>query len=70
VTFTPPEWTPGDRLRAQRERLGLKISDIAQRAGVNQETVINAEKDRSTTERTMVKLAEALEAPVEWIRNG
>jgi DNA-binding XRE family transcriptional regulator len=70
VAFTPPPETPGERVRRQRRRLGLEVRDLAAKAGVNKETIVRVENDGTTREATWVKLAEALDAPVEWLRDG
>lgn len=70
MPFQPPAETPGDRVRRQRKRLGLEVRELATKAGVNKETVSRVENDEPTRDSTWEKLASALEAPVEWLRDG
>ena len=74
MSFTPPPQcpeTPGDRVRRQREHLGLTVRQVAELAGVNKETVVDVENDRKQPQaRTWAKLAQALQAPEPWLRDG
>lgn len=57
-------------MRRQRKRLDLSIRQVAERSGLNKETVSAAENDAKTRDSTWEKLAAALEAPVEWLKDG
>lgn len=62
--------TPGEKLRAQRERLGLRLIDVARRANVSTgflsmvETGYTPRRSRSSLER--VAAAVELDADVIW----
>ena len=71
MPFTPPAWTAGDRARRQREELGLTVRDLAERSGLNKGTIVAVENNAPTTSaRTWARLAEALDAPESWLREG
>jgi transcriptional regulator with XRE-family HTH domain len=73
MPFEPPTETPGERMRRQRKRLNLSVREVAEISGLNKETVSAAENDAGegkTRDSTWQKLAAALEAPVEWLRDG
>lgn len=70
MPFTPPDWTPGDRIRKMRKvRNNMKQPDLARACGVTVDTVVQWENDRRTIPADQWrKLAEALGVPVEWLR--
>lgn len=70
VSFTPPLETVGERVRRQRKRLKLTTQELAAKAGVAKTTVANVEAGASVRESTLLRLAEALDAPVSWLRDG
>ena len=54
----------GLKLRALREKEGLSMSKLAERAGLNPHTVFEAEQEkRRTSRRTIVRIARALRVP-------
>lgn len=68
---TIPAFTMGDRLRKARMGTGLNTRDFAERIGVSQSTVTNAENDRSRTRRiTLLMWSQATGVPVEWLETG
>ena len=55
----------GDKVRELRKARGWLQQDLADRAGVSRQTVVNLENGRHVPEvATLVKLADALEAPL------
>lgn len=46
-----PEWTLGDRLRKARVMTGMTVAEFAERIGVSDRTINNAEGDRRTVRR-------------------
>lgn len=46
----------GMRLRAQRLRQNLTVTEVAERAGLNRNTIVNAEAGRNPRLETLVKL--------------
>lgn len=51
----------GDRVREFRKALGLRQEDLAARAGVSRQTVVNLENRRHVPETaTLAKIAKAL----------
>ena len=61
----------GDRIRQARKSRGLSQSDLAQRVGVSQPAIANWESGIHDPRRlTLAKLAEALEAPLDWLAAG
>lgn len=66
-----PQWTLGDRLRKARATTGLNTRDFADRIGVSQPTVTNAENDKSKVRRiTLNAWSLATGVPVEWLETG
>ena len=77
MTTTPepgliPAWTRGDRLRKARTTTGLTTRDFAERIGVSQKTITDAENDKRPTVRKILLNAWSLATgvPVEWLENG
>lgn len=66
-----PVFTQGDRLRKARQLTGLSTRDFAERIGVSQKSVTNAEGDHVRT-RPIVLNAWALATgvPREWLETG
>lgn len=48
----------------------MGVRELAEAAGVNKGTIVNAESNRPITDQTLQKLADALRAPIDWLRNG
>lgn len=67
-----PEWTRGDRLRKARTLTGLTTRDFAERIGVSQKTVTDAENDKRQSVRKIVLNAWSLATgvPVAWLETG
>jgi transcriptional regulator with XRE-family HTH domain len=61
----------GDRIRQARKSKGLNQSDLAIRVGVSQPAIANWESGVHDPRRlTLAKLADALEAPLDWLAAG
>jgi transcriptional regulator with XRE-family HTH domain len=66
-----PEWTVGDRLRKARMITGLSTAEFAERLGVSQKTVNNAEADKHAVRKiTFNAWSLATGIPVEWLEHG
>lgn len=60
-----------NRLRVAREHAGLTKSELSDKAGVNRNTIANAEAGASVPSRATVTVwAFACGVDVEWLRNG
>lgn len=69
-TMPAPE-TIGDRIRQARKAAGLNQAALAERVGVTQPAVANWESGVHDPRRVvLVKLADALATPVEWLAEG
>ncbi|MFT4188547.1 MAG: helix-turn-helix transcriptional regulator [Aeromicrobium sp.] len=61
----------GDRLRKARQMTGLTTRAFAERIGVSQATVTNAENDNNKVRRiTLNAWSLATGVPVEWLETG
>ncbi len=61
----------GDRIRQARKSSGMSQSDLAQKVGVSQPAIANWESGVHDPRRlTLAKLADALEAPLDWLAAG
>ncbi len=61
----------GERIRQARKSKGLNQSDLALRVGVSQPAIANWESGVHDPRRlTLAKLADALEAPLDWLAAG
>ncbi len=61
----------GERIRQARKSRGLSQSDLASRVGVSQPAIANWESGVHDPRRlTLAKLADALEAPLDWLAAG
>ncbi|WDI30033.1 helix-turn-helix transcriptional regulator [Hyphococcus flavus] len=61
----------GDRIRQARKTKGMSQSDLASRVGVSQPAIANWESGIHDPRRlTLAKLADALEAPLDWLAAG
>ncbi len=61
----------GERIRQARKTSGLSQSDLAARIGVSQPAIANWESGVHDPRRlTLAKLADALEAPLDWLAAG
>jgi transcriptional regulator with XRE-family HTH domain len=54
-----------DRVRGKRERLGLTVAMLAQKAGTSKNTVLSAEHGRDIRPTTARKIAEALDVEID-----
>jgi len=66
-----PEWTMGDRLRKARARTGLTVKGFADRIGVSEKTINNAEGDKRAVRKITLN-AWAYETGVNrrWLETG
>lgn len=61
----------GDRIKQARKSRGFSQADLARRVGVSQPAIANWESGVHDPRRLMLaKLAEALEAPLDWLAAG
>lgn len=61
----------GERIRQARKTKGLNQSDLAARVGVSQPAIANWESGVHDPRRlTLAKLADALDAPLDWLAAG
>lgn len=61
----------GDRIKQARKTHGLSQADLARRVGVSQPAIANWESGVHDPRRLMLaKLAEVLEAPLDWLAAG
>ena len=67
-----PTWTRGDRLRKARSTTGLTTREFAERIGVSQKTITDAENDKRETVRKILLNAWSLATgvPVVWLETG
>jgi len=66
-----PEFTQGDRLRKARLIAGLTTRDFAEKIGVSQKSVNNAENDTHEVRRIVLNAwSLATGVPVEWLASG
>lgn len=66
-----PEFTQGDRMRKARQLTGLTTRDFAEKIGVSQATVTNAENDNNGVRKiTMNAWSLVTGVPVEWLTTG
>ena len=56
---TPPV-TLGNRLQRTRQSLGLSIRDLADKAGVNKDTIVKLEKGNTPSYRTLCRVCDGL----------
>lgn len=57
---TPPQ-LPGDRLRAERERAGYSIRDLAEQTGISHNTIVAWERNPSRLKRAKIEHRQAVE---------
>ena len=61
----------GERIRQARKSKGMSQADLAQRIGVTQPAIANWESGVHDPRRlTLAKLADAIEAPLDWLAAG
>ena len=61
----------GERIRQARKSRGMSQSDLAVRVGVSQPAIANWESGVHDPRRlTLAKLADALDAPLDWLAAG
>lgn len=67
-----PQFTRGDRLRKARNLTGLSTRDFAEKIGVSQKTVTDAENDHRAVIRKILLNAWALATgvPADWLETG
>lgn len=66
-----PAWTRGDRLRKARVLTGMTTHQFAERIGVSQKTVSDAENDKRQTRKILLNAwALATKVPVQWLEHG
>ncbi|GJL92423.1 helix-turn-helix domain-containing protein [Hyphococcus sp.] len=71
LTHTTAARSIGERIRQARKSKGLNQSDLALRVGVSQPAIANWESGVHDPRRlTLAKLADALEAPLDWLAAG
>lgn len=70
--MTVPTFTTGDRLRKAREHAHLTQRQLAERIGVDKNTVSNYEADRTKRRQrvTMRQWAAETGVPLTWIADG
>ena len=59
---------PGQRLKVRREELGLRVSEVASRAGVDRDTVAQIEKGQRPIGIALANLANALDVTPDRLR--
>lgn len=70
-TFAIAARSIGERIRQARKAKGFSQSDLASRIGVSQPAIANWESGVHDPRRlTLAKLADALEAPLDWLAAG
>lgn len=70
-TFAVAARSIGERIRQARKSRGFSQSDLAARIGVSQPAIANWESGVHDPRRlTLAKLADALEAPLDWLAAG
>lgn len=66
-----PQWTLGDRLAKARDEAGLTVQQMADRLGVNRNTITNYERGRSSVPKAVViSYALITDVPFEWFGEG
>ena len=66
-----PEFTQADRLRKSRELTGLNSYDFAEKVGVSQKSINNAESGRTQPRKILLNAwALATGVPLEWLETG
>lgn len=66
-----PEWTQSDRLRKARMLTGHSTKAFAEKIGVSQKTVNNAESGNHAVRKIVMNAwALATGVPVEWLETG
>jgi transcriptional regulator with XRE-family HTH domain len=60
----PAPLTLGNRIQRVRQRLGLSVRELAERAGVNKDTVVKLERGQTPSYNTLVRVCDALEVSV------
>lgn len=61
----------GQRIKAQRQRLGLSIAELARRAGVTRDTLAAWESGATTPRANrLLTLAGVLETSIAWLLEG
>lgn len=66
-----PQFTMGDRLRKARSLTGLTVAEFAEKIGVSDRTINNAEGDKRAVRKiTLNAWALATGVPVDWLETG
>ncbi len=71
ITWVPPTWTVGDRIRKERERLEIEQVELADLTGMSRTTISKWENGVTTPGRAGAKLlALAFGCPEDWLLEG
>ena len=60
----------GKRIRDRRMKLGMSATKLAEKAGCSRVLITKAEKGEEITEKTLKKVAAALDVTAEYLRSG
>ena len=60
----------GERLRDRREELGLSKRKLGEKIGCSHGTIANLENGQGITDKSLAKLASALDVSVEYLKTG
>ena len=60
----------GERIRERRTELGLSMRKLAEMAGCSHKTIGNMEKGQGITDKTLSKIAAAMEVSTEYLKTG
>ena len=58
------------RIRQRRQELDLTQTELAERAGISQQSVESIENGRTKKPRNIIEIAKALQSHPEWLLNG
>lgn len=59
---------PGDKIRKIREAIGMSLSQLAERSGVSENTILNVEMGRVDPKlQTLKRIADAMSTTVEHL---
>ena len=71
ITWVPPTWTVGDRIRKERDRLGLDQDELADVTGMSRTTISKWENGTTEPSKAGIKLLSiAFGCPEEWLAAG
>lgn len=60
----------GERIKQQRQALGLSQKALAELAGIAQQTIHSLESGRTHSTKALVKLAQVLQTTPDWLDSG